>query len=83
MQMEVSQLCDTRNEEIDTKVEAAKRRTVKEKRQKTRGQASKPKENKDRHLTNVVPLKQSAPLLQAPSSPPPEEEEAWKFVGAK
>lgn len=61
MQMDVSQLCDRRNDEIERKAEAARRRDVEEKRQKTREKASKLKENKDRCLltvaTDAIPLR--------------------------
>ena len=66
LSMQVSQLCDRRTEEIRNKANADKRRAAEEKRQKTRAQARKPKENTDRRLMTVateeIPLRQSAPI---------------------
>lgn len=82
--VEVSQLCERRAVEIRDQAQVEKRKVAKEKCQKTRAQAKRPKENSDHRLmtiaTEVVPLSQSAPEKQVPSSPPPEE--AQRFHGA-
>ena len=64
LHMDVSQLCDRRNEEIDRKVDLARRRVKEEKRQKAKARASKPKVNKDRRLQTVAdaPIDSSTPL---------------------
>ena len=77
LHMEVSQLCDKRNEEIDRKADLARRRIQEEKRQKARARVSKPKTNKDRRLQNVTAdptLDSHVPLQQVPPSLPLEDE---------
>jgi hypothetical protein len=77
LKMDISQLCDRRNDEIERKANLARRRIKEEKCQKAKARASKPKGIKDRRLQTVTddqPIDSSTPLQQIPPSPPHEDE---------
>nr|XP_020161172.1 calpastatin-like [Aegilops tauschii subsp. strangulata] len=78
MHLDVAQLCDRKNEQIDRKVDLARRRVQEERCQRALARAAKPQGKKDHHLQNVVvddvPINTSAPLQQVPPSPPRVEE---------
>ena len=75
--MDVSQLCDRRNDEIKRQAGLARRRIQEEKRHIARARANKPKAMLDRRIQLVLtdaPVDTSAPLQQIPPSPRLEEE---------
>nr|XP_020165050.1 DNA ligase 1-like [Aegilops tauschii subsp. strangulata] len=77
LKMDVSQLCDRRNEEIKRQADLARRREKEEKQEKAQARASQLKASKDRRIQFVTmdaPVDTSAPLQQIPPSPRPEEE---------
>ena len=53
-EMEVSQLCDQRNDEMERQAKLARRRIKEEKRQKAKVRASNPKAIKNRNIQNVA-----------------------------
>jgi hypothetical protein len=75
--VDISQLCDHRNDEIKRQADLARRREREEKRQKAQTRASKLKAVKDRRIQSITsdaPVDSSVPLQQIPPSPLPEEE---------
>ena len=76
LKLEVSQLCDWRNDDFARQAEHARWREKDEKCQQSKARASKPKAIKDRRIQNVAtdaPIDSSVPLQQIPPSPRPKE----------
>ena len=75
--MDVSQLCDRRNDEIDRRTILAQRRIKEEKRQKANERGSKLKAISNSRIQNDAthaPIDTSVSLQQIPPSPPHEDE---------
>nr|XP_020189856.1 RNA polymerase II degradation factor 1-like [Aegilops tauschii subsp. strangulata] len=76
MKMDVSQLCDRRNDEIKRQADLAQHREREEKRQRAQAREIKPREVMDRRVQSTTadaPFDTSAPLQQIPPSPHPKE----------
>ena len=68
MKMDVSQLCDRRNDEIKRQADLARRREREEKCQKAQARASQLKASKDRRIQSIstdAPVDANVPLQQA------------------
>ena len=74
--MDISQLCDRRNDEIKRQADLARRRKREEKHHRAQARANKTKEIKVRHIRSVstdAPIDKSVPLQQILPSPHPEK----------